>query len=324
MVFDGHSDLFWDVTAKRLAGERQVFRRYHLSRLQRGGVEGGILVLWVDRPAEPDAAGRRQQMLDCVGQELEESSDVLRLVHSGRELEEARQQGVFYALLGCEGLAGLQDPAELSALYAAGVRHASLTWNEENALATGAGGDPNRGLTPLGRAVLEKMERLHMLVDVSHANDKTFWEILHAVHGPVVATHSNCRALCPVPRNLSDDMLRAIRDAGGMVGINAYRGFTAAEPEAQTVEGLTRHIAHAVEIMGADRVGFGFDFCEYLPDDGGRPPEVRANPNVRGLAEASEIPVLLAAVARLGFTPAELAALCTGNWRRILGQVLAP
>lgn len=94
----------------------------------------------------------------------------------------------------------------------------------------GAGGDPDRGLTPLGREAVRRMQARGILPDMSHTSDRSFWDILKLAEGPVVASHSNCRALCDVRRNLTDEQLRAIRDTGGVIGVNVYHGFVHAEP----------------------------------------------------------------------------------------------
>ena len=146
-----------------------------------------------------------------------------------------------------------------------------LTWNETNALAAGAGGDPQAGLTEAGRRAVRRMGELGMVVDVSHLNDGGFWDVMDLAAGPVIASHSNCRALCDVRRNLSDDQLRRIRDTGGVVGLNAFHGFVHAEPRQQTARTLALHAVHMAEDMGVEHVGCGFAFCEFMgPGNEGR------------------------------------------------------
>ena len=129
-----------------------------------------------------------------------------------------------------------------------------LTWNEENLLACGAGGNPDRGLTELGREAVRRMQRLNILPDVSHTSDRSFWDIMDLAEGPVIASHSNCRALCDVRRNLTDEQLRAIRDTGGVVGVNVSHDFVHKEPRQQTAAMLARHAAHMAEVMGPEHV----------------------------------------------------------------------
>lgn len=233
MVFDAHSDLFYDVTRRRLTGETHVLERCHLARLRRGGVEGLVLSLWT-------GTGQGQTLLaghplgragGCSGaaggdaglcpEELAECRAV-RLVRTTAEALAAREAGCLYAFLGVEGLAPLgTDLAGLDTLAAAGgPGTAMLTWNEANALAAGAGA-PDTGLTELGRQAVRRMEDLGMVPDVSHLGEKGFWDLLEASQGPVIASHSNCRALCDVRRNLTDEQLRAIRDRAAWWGSTA-------------------------------------------------------------------------------------------------------
>lgn len=321
MVFDAHSDLFYDVTRRRLAGETHVLERCHLARLRRGGVEGLVLSLWTgtgqgqtfwrDTPwAGPEAAPQRLEvMLSCAREELAECPAV-RLVRIGAEAAEARAAGQIYAFFGVEGLAPLgTDLVGLDALADAGVRTAMLTWNEANALAAGAGAS-DTGLTDLGRQAVRRMERLHMVPDVSHLGEKAFWDLLETSHGPVIASHSNCRALCDVRRNLTDDQLRAIRDRGGVVGLNSYHGFVHADREQQTVEILVRHAAHMIEVMGVEHVGCGFDFCHFMGP---------GNESAEGLEDAGQVRNLLDCLARMGLTERERELIARGNFLRLLG-----
>lgn len=193
MIFDGHCDIFTDVLRRRLCGETQVLAHSHLPKLRAGGIRGGCFVLWVDPPFTDDPAARMAQLLSAVAAEMAECSEAA-LVASAAEIEGVAATERFPILLGVEGLSAIGENVDaIDRLHAFGARHAMLTWNEANALATGAKADPSRGLTELGRRALARLEDLHMLVDVSHLNDRSFWDVLAAVHGPIVASHSNAR-----------------------------------------------------------------------------------------------------------------------------------
>lgn len=321
MILDAHSDLFYDVTYRRLIGETHVLERHHLARLRRGGVEGLVLSLWSGTGQgqtfwrdtawgdSSTASQRLEVMLACAQEELHECPAV-RLVRTASEAAEARAAGCLYAFLGVEGLMPLgKDLTGLHRLAAAGVRTAMLTWNEANALAAGAGA-PDTGLTDLGRQAARWMERLGMVPDVSHLGDKSFWDLLKASGGPVIATHSNCRALCDVRRNLNDDQLRAIRDRGGVVGLNSYHGFVHADREQQTAETLAHHAAHMVDVMGVEHVGCGFDFCHFMGP---------GNESAQGLEDAGQIKNLFYWLERLGMTERERELIARENFLRVLG-----
>ena len=320
MVFDGHSDLLYDVTRRRLAGETHVLERRHRDRLAKGGVEGLVLALWTSGGEGTFWEGlsgydtyeaRMEAMLACARAELAECP-WLEVVRTPAEAERAKQAGKVYAFLGVEGMAAMgEDIAVLDSWAALGVRLGMLTWNEENLLAAGAKADPQKGLTRLGWRVVRRMRELGMLVDVSHLNDGGFWDVIKLARGPVVASHSNCRALCDVPRNLTDNQLRAIRDTGGVVGLNVYHAFVHADPARQTAEMLARHAAHMAEVMGVEHVACGFDFCEFFGP---------GNEGAEGLESAAHIKNLFYWLEKLGMSERERRMIARENFLRVLGS----
>ena len=318
MVLDGHSDLLYDVARRRLAGETRVLERRHLARLRRGGVEGLVLALWTTAeehtfwtglPGLGTAAARTALLMDCARAEAAESP-WLAPVRTAAEAEEARAAGRIYAFYAVEGMAAIgEDLTGIDRYAGFGVRIGMLTWNETNALAAGAGGDPDAPLTALGRRAVDRMQERGMLVDVSHLNDGGFRDVMKRTRGPVIASHSNCRALCDVRRNLTDDQLRAIRDTGGVVGVNVYHGFVHADPERQTAEMLARHAAHMADVMGIEHVACGFDFCEFFGP---------GNEGARGLEDCGEVPALFRCLEALGMTERERAMVARENLLRVL------
>ena len=318
MIFDGHSDLLYDVTRRRLAGEKHVLERHHLRDLEAGGVEGLALALWVSAQAQsfwkdvPEAKGDRERtdiMLLCMKAELAECP-WLELVRTPAEAEKAKAAGKKYAFLAVEGMGTIGDDLGGIDRYAdVGVRLGMLTWNEENLLATGAGGDPYSGLTELGRRAVRRMGERGIVMDVSHLNDGGFWDVMKTAEGPVIASHSNCRALCDVRRNLTDEQLRAIRDSGGVVGLNVDHAFVHADREKQTAEMLARHAAHMAEVMGVEHVACSFDFCQYFGP---------GNEGAEGLENCSQIHNLFYWLEKLGMNEKEQDMVARGNFLRIL------
>ena len=316
MVFDGHSDLLYDVTRQRLAGEKHVLERRHLRNLEAGGVEGLVLALWVsadtfwkDVPEATDDWARTEIMLLCMKAELAECP-WLTMVRTSSEAETAKAAGKKYAFLAVEGMDAVGDDLGAIDRYGdLGVRIGMLTWNGENLLATGAGGDPYSGLTELGRRAVRRMEERNILVDVSHLNDGGFRDVMKTAEGPVIASHSNCRALCDVRRNLTDDQLRAIRDTGGIVGLNVHHAFVHADRERQTAEMLACHAAHMAEVMGVEHVACGFDFCEYFGP---------GNEGADGLENCSQIRNLFYWLEKLGMNERERNMIARENFLRVL------
>lgn len=324
MILDGHSDLLYDVTRRRMAGQTRVLERIHLPQLRRGGVEGLVLALWTSTSGgrtfwestplrgPEQALERTWRMMTDLSAELAETP-ALRLCRRAGEAEEARAAGQIYVFVSVEGMTAIGgDLRGLEWYRRNGVRMGTLTWNEENLLATGAGGDPYSGLTDLGKRAVRRMEELGILPDVSHLNDGGFRDLIRLARGPVIASHSNCRALCDVRRNLTDDQLRAIRDTGGVAGVNSYHNFVHADPERQTAETLARHAAHMADVMGIEHVACGFDFCGYMG-----PPD---NESARELETAAQAGNLFFWLERFGMTERERAMVARENLLRVLGE----
>lgn len=324
MVFDAHSDIWSDVTVKSLQNETDIFRKYHYERLQKGGIEGSIFAMWIDPPYDKEPEERLTQIMGAVEREASCAKDILRIVHDAGEMKAAKADNVFYAFIGCEGLSGIADDIEkIDMLYEFGVRHISLTWNEQNAFATGILGDENRGLTKDGKAALRKIQNLPILFDVSHLNDKSFWDVMRNAAGPVVATHSNSRTLCPMPRNLTDEMIKEIVGSGGMIGINAYPKFISLDKNERTVDMLVRHIAYIADMAGMENIGFGFDFCEFLEDEAAASGcERKQAAGLYGLRDASEAPNVARAMYQAGFTREDIRKAAYKNWHRMIEKIM--
>lgn len=208
MVFDAHSDIWTNITLHSLQGETDIFHKYHKKSLEKGGIEGGIFAIWIDSPHNVTRPYERlQEIIAAIKKEISISKDFV-VVKNMQEIKKAKKEGKFYVLIGIEGLSPIGENIDLIDLYYdIGARHAMLTWNEENALATGAKGNTARGLTNLGKKAVEQLLSKKMILDVSHLNEVSFWDITQLTEGPIIASHSNAKALCDVPRNLSDTQL---------------------------------------------------------------------------------------------------------------------
>ena len=218
------------------------------------------------------------------------------------------------AILHFEGAENLgPDPGALEELYEVGLRSLGLVWSRPNDYAHGvpfrfpSSPDTGPGLSGAGRELVGECNRLGVLIDLSHINERGFWDVAEISDAPLVATHSNAHALCPASRNLTDRQLDAIRDSDGMVGVNFAVAFLR-EDGGETVdtplETVVRHVDYLVERVGIDRVGFGSDF------DGAKVP--------KELGDVSGLPVLLAALRAGGYDEKALEKLAHGNWIRVL------
>lgn len=185
-----------------------------------------------------------ERELVTIQREIDANSDLIAIAYTPDEIQENRANGKMSAILTLEGTAGINyQPDILEDLYAIGFRVASLGWNEKNPL-TGShktGG----GLTDQGREFVREAQRLGILVDVSHISDEGFWDIMKITNAPVIATHSNSRAVWDDSRNLTDDMFRAICETGGVAGYNLCAEFTGEDP---TIDTICDHIFHFMEL----------------------------------------------------------------------------
>lgn len=261
-------------------------------------------------------------MMQAAQEDLAECADA-EIVHNLAEVQACKSQQKFYILAGAEGLASIGDSLErLDKLYEFGVRLAMLTWNEENQLASGVRGNPDHGLTDLGRRVLRHMEDKHMIIDVSHLNEKSFWDVADVVSTPFIASHSNARALASASRNLTDEQLRVIAQSGGIVGLNAFNEFISDDPAAQTVDGLVKHAVYLAEKIGVEHLAFGFDFSGYVSQEAIRSFSSGTTPDTVDLENYTKVPGFAEKLRAVGFTDADLEKMGHGNWLRIIEQIL--
>ena len=209
--------------------------------------------------------GLFERQLAAVLTEVERNADMICQAYTARDIEDNKNNGLMSAILTIEGTAGFDyNPDILEDLYNIGFRITNLGWNEKNPL-TGScvtGG----GLTEQGRVYVKEAQRLGMVVDVSHISDEGFWDIINITAKPIIASHSNSRALCNVPRNLSDEMYMAICKTDGTVGVNLYSDFLGENP---TIDTICDHIFHFLNLAGDDRhisLGSDFDGMLSLPE----------------------------------------------------------
>ncbi len=323
MVFDAHSDIWTDVTIRSLRGESDIFSKYHLERLKKGEIEGSIFVIWIDPPhATTRPYERFLEIAEAVKKEISVAKDFV-IVKNYEEIQKAIAQDKFYVIIGIEGLSSIGENLDLiDTYYDLGARHAMLTWNEQNPLATGAKGDATRGLTELGKKAVKKMIDKKMILDVSHLNEKSFWDLTDMVEGPVIASHSNAKALCNVARNLSDEQLLRMRDLDAVIGVNAFNEFVHNDASQQTLDNFVKHAAYIADKIGAEHVGCGFDFFEFLPSETSDSFVHQEVLNTKGLEDCSKVPVFIKKLKEVGFTEKEVEGICYGNFHRVIKKIL--
>lgn len=324
MIFDGHGDIWTDVTCRITEnGERDVFRNRHLEKFRKGNVGGGIFVIWIDPPYDKDPEKRSAQIVRCIKQEMQDAGDILNIVREYGDFETGTRSGRINVVMGMEGLSQIgEDIDRINMFYdELGVRHAMLTWNEMNALAAGWPGDADHGLTNAGRQAVKRIQDLGMVMDVSHLNDRCFRDVISLAQAPVIASHSNARALCPAMRNLTDDMILEIAKTGGLVGMNSLREFIDEDPGRQNVERLADHALHIAELAGTEYIGLGYDFDDYLGTEALSTFSGNTDsPGGDGIADESEAGNLLQELRKRGFTEDDIEKVAYKNFYRVFRE----
>ena len=215
-----------------------------------------------------------EREMGTILSEIERNNRKIRLAYTAQDVRNNLEKGMMSAILTIEGPAGISfDPALLQDLYLIGFRMTSLGWNEQNLLVGShmTGG----GLTDTGRLYLKEAQKVGMMVDVSHISDEGFWDIMKVTEKPIVASHSNSRAVCDHSRNLTDDMFKAICETGGVAGFNQCAPFVGEKPDLDTVcdhilhwlelDPDCRHIALGADLDGCDELPAGFDGVQSYP-----------------------------------------------------------
>lgn len=322
MLFDIHGDIWTDVTVKRLSGEKDVIKNRHLDRFKKGNMVGGIFVVWADPPHDKRPAERLQESIEAMSAEILESQDILQIIYDSKDFYRAMKDNKLAVMLGLEGLSSIgEDVEKLYPLYQFGFRHVSLTWNEENELATGVGGNINRGLSDKGIEAVKLINNLGMILDVSHLNEKSFWDVYKTSDKPFIASHSNARSLCDVPRNLWDDQIKAIGERDGLVGINAFNEFIHRDSEKRNVDFLIKHIEHISNLIGIDKVALGFDFFEYLEGDSTDEFTEEPYKGTKGLEDISKSNNLIEGLKKKGYSKEEIEGLSYKNFINFMDKI---
>ena len=312
MIFDAHGDILTDIYEETLKGNKDVFRTKHYPFYQKSGFKQSIFVNWTD----PNTGSNQyfNELFDVAIAELKRSSDIVSICHNYDELEQASLDGKIGVVLGVEGLKYLSNPEDMIGLYHKGLRHASLTWNESNDYANGIS-KPSEGLTEKGRKLLSIMLEHHMLIDLSHAGEKTFKEIMEYVKGPLIVSHGNAKKLCSHPRNYTDEQLQKIKDHNGVIGVCAVASFISNDKNNQTVSHLAKHIDYIVKTIGIDHVGLGLDVCYYLY-------EGHHSTGVLGLETMGEANNILIELKNLGYSKEDIDKIAYKNFHRVIKDVL--
>lgn len=345
-IIDMHCDTIYEILAARKRGENMVLRRnslmIDLERMIQGGYSVQNFALFVEQEAEKSSFSTVKELLSVFNAEMEANTDLISQVVTTKEILENEKTGKLSALLTVEGGEACEGSLEnLQYLYDKGVRMMTLTWNFPNEI-----GYPNfdekkdfftpnveEGLTETGIYFVEEMERMGMIVDVSHLSDAGFYDVLRYTKRPFVASHSNARNVCPWVRNLTDDMIRKLADRGGVVGLNFCADFLSDRSGQElrqenatdnrerikkgrqstgggyaTLEDIAKHARHIIDVGGVECVGLGSDFDGIMP--------------YCGCPKAERMDELVEALTKNGFSEREIDKLMYHNVFRVYREIL--
>ena len=340
-IFDGHNDTLLRLHLAENEPANAFFEhgevgQLDLPRAREGGMAGGFFAAFVppaypverdiivnDKGYEipmpkPPSLAEAQSLTTALLARLyrleRSSAGKLKVVRTLKELERCLETGVFAAIFHLEGAEAIDPEFEmLELLYQAGLRSLGPVWSRPNRFGTGVpfkvpgSPDTGPGLTDLGKELVRRCNELGVLVDVSHLNERGFWDVAALSNAPLVATHSNAHALCPAARNLTDAQLTAVHETGGVVGVNFSVTELRADGyhEADTpLEVVVRHVDYLVDKLGVEGVAFGSDF------DGATLPQ--------DLQDVTGFPKLIMALGQHGYDDAALRKLCFENWLSVL------
>jgi membrane dipeptidase len=341
-VFDGHNDVLLRLLQAGSSDGSAFFERgerghLDMPRAIEGGFGGGFFAIFIPddvrtlpdpnaivdttrpsplpQPLDPAyALGMAMAMTALLFRMEAMSEGRLKVVRDAQELETCLRSGVMAGIMHFEGAEAIDaDLDSLEVFYQAGLRSLGPVWSRPNVFgdgvpfAFGQSPDTGPGLTPRGLDLVRGCNRLGILIDLSHLNERGFWDAARLSTAPLVATHSNAYALCPTTRNLTDKQLDAIKESDGMVGVNLATAFLRDDgtnnPDTP-LETVVRHFDYLMERLGPDRVGLGSDF------DGATIP--------RRIGDVAGLPLLISALQDAGYDAPTLRKLAHENWLRVL------
>ena len=344
--FDGHNDVLTRLTDLPVNSAVEAFvngdgqGHIDLPRMQNGNMTGGLFAMYVSSPSD-DALDFSKlngtsyevplppelpvetalpvvlRQAGLLHRFIAQSSGCVKLCCSYADIEQTIKDDVLAAVLHLEGAEAIDDELlNLDMLYELGLRSLGPVWSRPTKFAHGVpfkfpgSPDTGPGLTDLGKALIARCNELKILIDLSHINEKGFWDIAKLSAAPLIATHSNVHKLCPTTRNLTDDQLLAIRDSNGMVGVNLATSFLREDGQMKAdtdIDTVLRHMDYLIDILGEDRVGLGSDF------DGAIVPQ--------SIGSVDGLPNLASAMQDHGYTREIMHKLCFNNWVNALHRV---
>lgn len=328
-ILDCHSDIAMGLLRRRFDGVTGSLTTEWLPKLRAGGVKILVAAIYIDSVVLPEGALRRAvQMIDALYEEIALASGTFELALSATDAERIVAQDKIAVIVSFEGAEPLgQDLSALRLFHRLGLRMLSFCWMRRTLFGDGTWENDTRGgLSRLGHDAVREMNRLGIIVDVSHASDETTWDTIRTSTKPIVASHSNARSVRDHPRNLTDDQIRAIADGGGVIGVVAVGRFVA--EGAATVADWADHVDYLVNLAGLDHVGIGCDFYQDLHAMGAGqgipawyPNEKPGTYSFSGMTGWQDLPALTEELTRRCFSEAQLTKIFHANFLRVIREI---
>ncbi|MBD3226564.1 MAG: membrane dipeptidase [Candidatus Lokiarchaeota archaeon] len=306
-IIDCHMDLTYGLKNNpRNFYERSEIGDFDLPRLREGKVSAAFFAIYPATNYYYLMAG-----VDTWFNVVENPKNQLMLIKDVDDLENAKKNKKIGAILHIEGAGAIDTQFSiLRNLHRLGLRSIGITWSDSNIYGTGVATDINRGLTDEGKSLVKEMEKLGIIVDASHLNETSFWDLVDTINKPFIASHSNARLICNTERNLNDEQMKALADCKGVVGItfcNTFLQENNPTPENITFEQIKEHIDHMVEITGIDFIALGSDF------DGAKTPQI--------IKDVSHYPKLINFLLENGYSKQDVKKIAHKNIQRIFNSV---
>lgn len=329
VVVDAHNDLILHVARERTLGRPDSFRDYWIPNLREGGVDVQVLPIYNEPEYFPEGTMRRTlKLIQLLHEEVAKNANQVALCGNGEEIDAALAEGKIALILSFEGSAAIGTDVELfETFFRLGLRMASFSWFGRTLLADGSAEEQTGGrLTRAGVAALTEMERLGIVMDVTHLSIAGVDHVLELARRPVIASHSGARTIFDHHRNLYDEQIKGIAASGGVVGLVFFPGFI--DPEKPTVDRIVDHIVHISEVAGTEHVGIGPDFIgEYVASRYPNEPRLKiegldTRAQIEGLFTSRDLPALTHAMADRGFTEEDTRRVLGENFLRVFRAVM--
>lgn len=333
VIVDAHSDYALHVYREHIKGNKGVLKEQHLPFLRKGEINIEVLTVGGDFELFPEFDSQDYstilKIIETVKTEISENLDAFCLIQKSSDFEKILNSNKIGFILALEGSNSIgTDLRLLKNYYERGVRSIALTHNTRNLLADGCAENPAKGLSKLGKDYVKRLNKINVVIDLSHISEPSFWDVMKLIEKIPIATHSNVKALCDHPRNLTNDQIKAIAEKNGVIGTNFFSLFV--DKNDPSLERLIDHIDYIVDLVGINHIGLGPDFLNYYIEDLKSFNEQMTDPfgNVVKLEDIFEVirdptefPKLFELLEKRGYSDKEIRKIQGDNFLRVYKEI---